>query len=728
MRRAIGDAETMNDMADIIAKAEGKVYFDGFREQIATFIGKESKMMEERQAAAATAQADRASVQKLLTDTVEWVDHTRNVIATANEIIAAAVNMETGMRGFLLAGKDEFLEPYTTGKKNFTRLVTALQQTVNDNPAQVAVLEKARQMINDWQSEVVDPTIALRKSVVSSGAGTGTMNNVVEVVGKAKGKVFFDGFRGEMATFIANETKLMTEREKAGKTAQTEQADLQKLIADTVGWVNHTRNVITSANDIIAAAVNMETGVRGYLLAGHDDFLAPYTTGKASFTELVGALQQTVNDNPAQVALLGKARQTITDWQNKVIDPMIALRRQIGDSKNMDDMADLIAEARGKQYFDKFREQVGTFISREQALMEQRQEDAIKTASSTTTMIIAGTAGTIFLAVIISFFLARSIIKPFQAIFKGLKTFSSDELKSTGTKFNEVIENVTGGIDQVTQSSQQLAEGSSEQASSLEETSSALEEMSSMTQQNANNANQANSSMGEAGKLVESGSSAMIQVTSAIGEIKNSADQTAKIIKTIDEIAFQTNLLALNAAVEAARAGEAGKGFAVVAEEVRNLAQRSAEAAKNTADLIEESQKNAETGVNVAEDMASNLLGIKESTGKVGTLVAEIASASNEQSKGIEQVNIAVGEMDKVTQSNAANAEESASAMETVNDQMRILQGIINGNAGNQSRTQKPRRPMLTAGGHTRTTNQTKAKATAPEEVIPLDDDDFSEF
>ena len=169
----------------------------------------------------------------------------------------------------------------------------------------------------------------------------------------------------------------------------------------------------------------------------------------------------------------------------------------------------------------------------------------------------------------------------------------------------------------------------------------------------------------------------MSRLSRAIDDIKKSSDETAKIVKTIDEIAFQTNLLALNAAVEAARAGEAGKGFAVVAEEVRNLAQRSAEAAKNTASLIEGSQKNSEHGVMIAAETAQALNKITESSRKVASLVSEISAASKEQSQGIDQINTAVAQMDQVVQTNASNAEESASASEELSSQSRELNELV---------------------------------------------------
>jgi methyl-accepting chemotaxis protein len=236
---------------------------------------------------------------------------------------------------------------------------------------------------------------------------------------------------------------------------------------------------------------------------------------------------------------------------------------------------------------------------------------------------------------------------------------------------------VTSASSQVSQSSQSLAQGATEQAAGLEETSSSLEQMAAMTKQNADNSQQANTLMQETATVVASGKHAMEQVQGTINEIKSSSDETAKIVKVIDDIAFQTNLLALNAAVEAARAGEAGKGFAVVAEEVRNLAMRSAEAARNTTDLIRTSQDRSSRGVEVSGEAAEAMERIAGGAQTAAELISEISAASQEQAQGIDQVNTAVSQMDQVTQKNAANAEESASASEELSAQAESLNDLV---------------------------------------------------
>jgi methyl-accepting chemotaxis protein len=231
---------------------------------------------------------------------------------------------------------------------------------------------------------------------------------------------------------------------------------------------------------------------------------------------------------------------------------------------------------------------------------------------------------------------------------------------------------------QVSAGSQTLAEGASEQAASLEETSSSMEQMSSMTSRNSENALQANEIAKQTRASADKGAADMAAMSSAMEAIKGSSDDIAKIIKTIDEIAFQTNILALNAAVEAARAGEAGMGFAVVADEVRNLAQRSAQAAKETASKIEGAITRSGQGVEISNKVAATLHEIVTKVRRMDELVADVAAASREQTEGISQINSAIGEMDKVTQGNSASAEKSAAGATELNAQAEKMKDAVN--------------------------------------------------
>lgn len=289
-------------------------------------------------------------------------------------------------------------------------------------------------------------------------------------------------------------------------------------------------------------------------------------------------------------------------------------------------------------------------------------DEAVAAASNGRILSVVFGGAALVLGAILAFFITRSVTKPIQRIAEGLA---------------EASDQVAAASGQVSSASQQLAEGSSEQAASIEETSSSLEEMASMTRQNADHAGQANQLMQEVHQIVSGANQSMAKLTASMAEISSASDETQKIIKTIDEIAFQTNLLALNAAVEAARAGEAGAGFAVVADEVRNLAMRAAEAAKNTAGLIEGTVKTVKGGSELAETTGSEFQKVAASSSKMAELVSEIAAASHEQAQGIGQIDKAVSEMDKIVQQNSANAEESASASEEMNAQAEQMKSYV---------------------------------------------------
>ena len=320
-------------------------------------------------------------------------------------------------------------------------------------------------------------------------------------------------------------------------------------------------------------------------------------------------------------------------------------------------------------------------------------------------------------------------------------------LKKAISGLTEGANHISAASGQVASAGQQLAEGATEQAASLEETSASMEEIASMTRNSSDSAYEANAVMSEVNSVASQAAASMQQLTSAMGEISAASEKTSKIIKTIDAIAFQTNLLALNAAVEAARAGEAGAGFAVVANEVRNLAMRAADAAKETAALIEQTVNKVQEGTVLVDKTNHEFNKVSAGTGKVSVLINEISTAAKEQTEGVGQINKALQEMDTVVQSNTATAEESAAASEelfaesnTLLGHVRELQTMITGEAGgNSGATGSQMRSNPTRGKNTeirplprQKQTQTRAishntKSTA-KEVIPFDDEEFEDF
>lgn len=346
------------------------------------------------------------------------------------------------------------------------------------------------------------------------------------------------------------------------------------------------------------------------------------------------------------------------------------------------------------------------------------------TATKRNVAIIAVVA--IIAGFLLAFVIAREIISVLTRISSGL---------------GEGADQVAAAANEVSSSSQSMAEGSSQQAASIEETSSSMEEMASMTKKNSENATHADTLMKESNGVVAGANKSMTQLTQSMEDISKASEETSKIIKIIDEIAFQTNLLALNAAVEAARAGEAGAGFAVVADEVRNLAMRAADAAKDTAELIDGTVKKVNEGSEIAVNTNEAFNQVTESSKKVAQLVAEISDASKEQSEGISQVNTAIAEMDSVVQQNAANSEESASAAEEMSAQAEQLKDFVDDlvilvtGKKNSNRGLGGRQPVkkISARPQSRSSNKMQLgrnpQEARPNQVISFDDDDeFNDF
>ena len=592
-----------------------------------------------------------------------WVEHTYEVIGDGNVLVAEMVNQETGMRGFLAGGKEEFLEPYYQGKENFSKMMSKTKELVNDNPAQVKRLDEIEKMADEWDSKVATAMIELRQRV---NQGQNAVITFDELRSRTVGKQIFDRIRKEIAGL---DTRFQNENDLQG------------------------RYVLQTA---FTELINMETGQRGFLLTGLEESLAPYISGHENYDNDLEILKEYVRNRPSlgiSQADVDKLESLVDEWNEKAALPEINARRDMNKiDVTIADIGKEMDKGIGKQIMDGLREKVKEFIGTEQALLAERSATAKVTAQRTINITVFGTLFAIIFGVAIVFVLMRTIMRqlggePAEAaaiameiargnldVEKLLKSDKSVGLIGTmvdmSEKLGEVVEqvqrasdNVASGSEAMSSSSEEMSQGATQQASNLEEVTSSMEEMASNINQNADNALETEKIARQAAQDAEEGGR---QVQNTVSAMKNIAAK----ISIIEEIARQTNLLALNAAIEAARAGDAGKGFAVVAAEVRKLAERSGEAAKEIGEL-------SSTSVDVAEQAGKMLEKMVPDIRKTAELVQEISAASKEQTSGVAQINQAIAQLDQVVQQNASSAEEVSSTSQELASQAQQLQSTM---------------------------------------------------
>ena len=430
--------------------------------------------------------------------------------------------------------------------------------------------------------------------------------------------------------------------------------------------------MMNAARDFMVLILRLELSLQQYVATGKQEHLTAFNDLMAQKADSVLASFSQLCRQINNIKFIQRSQeigQQFVDFQGIAKQLQTVSAQERGAIKHLDEVGLKIVQSAG-------------------SLLEaaDRELVRVKHMAVTTTLVIIGIGLALFST--ISYALIRSITHALGRAISGM---------------NESTGQVAGASAELSGSSQALADGASTQAASLEETSSSLEELSSMTKQIADNALQADRLMKESRQLVDTATVFMTDLNQSMDEIARASDETSKIIKTIDEIAFQTNLLALNAAVEAARAGQSGAGFAVVADEVRNLAMRAAEAAQSTADLIEGTTGKIGQGGDLVARATEAFNAVVDNAAKVAGLVGEIAAASEEQANGIEQVNKAVAEMDTVTQGNAAKSEETASASQQLYAQADQMKAIVKdlmdlaGRTGNRGHGHRPDRSRSAA-------------------------------
>lgn len=552
-------------------------------------------------------------------ETSAWVTHTANVLAEADAIVAAAVDMETGVRGYLLAGRDQFLEPYQQGEAQVYDILTRLQNTISDNPPQVARLQEAEQILRDWQTEVVTHSIEFRREIGHSA----TMNDMADSVAKAEGKAYFDKFREQIQTFIDIELTLLDNRKRTMNAKLASGSSTVQETEDSIRWVEHTYRVVAKANAILASAVDMETGMRGFLLSGDEAFLEPYDAGSAGFFAGVEDLSATVSDNPEQVARLSDIKSTIEDWIVNAVDPKIALRRKIGDSPTMDDMADLIAEARGKTYFDAFRAVMADFAAEEKALQISRTAENQETAQNTRFVVMAASMFAVLIGVICALLTGTNISRGLGAITRSMDRIAGGEKNAEveGAKRKDEVGIMARSLisfrDILVKEQEQEIERSSQEAAKLSEVMTCMSTHLSMLAE------------GDVSTCIDEAfppefenlrSDFNIAVANLGNTLKEVQSTVRDLLTGADQLNTSTSELSQRTENQAATLEQS----AAALEQLLRSVESSARNSNDTATISSTARNDAENSRAVVESAIATMSGIKQSSDTIGTITGAI--------------------------------------------------------------------------------------------------------
>lgn len=482
------------------------------------------------------------------------------------------------------------------------------------------------------------------------------------------------------------------------------------IMNGTAHWVEHTHKVLSEAKNIVMSAVNMETGMRGYLLTGKEEFLDPYKRGQISIYEHLHALEKTLSDQPKQVRRLTEVEETLHAWQEHVTEPTIALRREIGNTNNMNDIAHLVCQKKGKAYFDKFRELMADFCEEEQRLMSIRQAENERRVTGTKRTVLAFALVAFVVGMLLSIYISRSVLNQLgadpakiadvaKAIAQGDLTFKFSEnngKKSIGVyadmeemtaKLRTMFTDIASGVNTLTASSSQLSSVSEQLKSNSCETTEMSGKVATAAEEMSANMNNVAAASEQTSTNVQMVAAASEEMSASIGEIASNSEKgrviteeavqkareasaniedlgeaaqnVGKVTETINEISEQTNLLALNATIEAARAGEAGKGFAVVANEIKDLAKQTAEATQDIRQRIEGMQFSTTSAV-------SKIGGIEQVVTDINEIVETIAASVEEQSSSTREISINVSQAAEGMQNVNENVSHSSVAAEDI--------------------------------------------------------------
>ncbi|WOI53021.1 methyl-accepting chemotaxis protein [Parvularcula sp. LCG005] len=639
-----------------------------------------------------------------------WVDHTQKVLSKADAIVASAVDMETGLRGYLLAGEESFLDPYKSGANKAFGDLADLRATVSDNPPQVARLQEVEATLRQWQTELAEREIELRRRIgdpmpkqdmsatletndsadpvmgqLQTSNNVATMDDIVKLVAEGRGKVYFDEFRRLMSEFKSIEQELMVSRQAANNA--TREMTVVTIIAVLIFALVASLATAFVVGSDIGNSIKTLTGLMNRLADGDNTVVITGQDRRDEVGDMARATE-VFKQNAIRVAKLNHEQEEasrkmaeLAAEREKAAQREVELARQKeeDDRKAAEDREQMMREL-GEAFGQVVEAAIdGEFSNRVDAKFTDQILNDL--AGNINNLMGAVDRGLTVTGKVLEKVADGDLTQRMEGDFRGAFAVLQDNTNSMIESLKSLVGDITtsggtlaGSSAELRDTANTLSRQAEQNAASLEETAAALEELSTSIKQVSGNVSNASQNAKTARDTAQSSGKIAADAAEAMTRISEASKEIAQVVSVINEIAFQINLLALNAGVEAARAGEAGNGFSVVAAEVRQLAQRASEAAKEIDGVINRSDDAVSEGVSKVSDAQASLFAIAESVVSISKGVDEISTAISQQVIGINEITTAVSQVDQNTQKQAAAFEEVTAASAVLANEAESLQ------------------------------------------------------